>query len=443
MPSQLSSDVFVLPSKRGFTVYAPLAGRIVLANGSCVAELQRYLETGDPKVVSPEVTKRLGGLGWLEARPKSAPLPGDRHFHPSHVILFLTNRCNLRCRYCYAQAGENEASQMPAEIYEAAIDLALHNARRAGRPPQIGFHGGGEPTVAWKTLTSAVEYARKVAGANGRTDPLFGIATNGVMSAACREYVAQTFPTVTLSFDGPPDIQNEMRPRADGSGSFDDVMALVEVMRRHKTTYIIRSTITSSNVRRMAEMVDFFVCQTGCKQLHFEPAFLSGRCRSLLSGVPDPQVFATEFIRAMDRGRKLEATVKFSAARLMGVFSSFCGCAQDPFNVTPEGDLTGCFEVCDALNPLADTYHFGHFDAEARRFVIDAGRLAHLRSLTVENKPLCVRCFAKWNCSGDCPIKSLHPFATADSESPRCEMIQTITRALLEYALEPVPCPAT
>ena len=159
--------------------------------------------------------------------------------------------------------------------------------------------------------------------------------------------------------------------------------------------------------------------------------------------VPEPEQYADEFIRAMDQARQRDAQVRFSAARLMGTFLSFCGCAQDPFSVTPAGDVTACFEVCDARNTLASTYHFGSFDRDGNRFVIDNARLAHLRSLTVDNKPVCARCFARWNCSGDCPVKTHQPFAEADSESPRCRMIQTITRAMLERAVENKPCPAT
>ncbi|MBI4557786.1 MAG: hypothetical protein HY706_09390 [Candidatus Hydrogenedentes bacterium] len=150
-------DVFVLPREAGHIVYAPLVGRVVYANDECVAQLKKYLETGDASVVSPDTIARLGGLEWLHGRTPPIPLPLDRHFHPTSVTLFLTNRCNLRCTYCYAEAGEFEGVEIAPEVYRAAIDLVVRNAQRAGRRPRIALHGGGEPTVAWKTLVGALD----------------------------------------------------------------------------------------------------------------------------------------------------------------------------------------------------------------------------------------------------------------------------------------------
>jgi uncharacterized protein len=296
--------------------------------------------------------------------------------------------------------------------------------------------------LAWSELVGAVEYARGLAQNNEHPGVRFALATNGVMSADHREYVARTFGSVTLSFDGPPDLQNRMRPLIHGQGSFDEVMAFVEVLARHKTNFGIRSTITNENVGRMAELVDFFATHAHCKQLHFEPAFLNGRCCEMTDAVPEPEVFAEQFIKAMDRARDRGATVRFSAARLVGASLSFCGCALDPFNVTPAGDVTACFEVCERQHPLVDTFYFGRFDQSTGRFNIDFAQLAKLRSLTVDNKPLCAKCVAKWSCSGDCPVKAHQPFSLPQAESRRCRMIQTITRAMLERVVENTPCPA-
>lgn len=438
MQVEPKSHVFALPYKDGFLIYAPLVGRIVHANTECVAQVRSYLQTLDPSAVSPDVRSSLGGLDWLVADPP-VPLPTDRQYHPSSVTLFLTNRCNLRCTYCYARAGESPAHDMSAAVYRAAIDLVVRNARRAGREVGVGFHGGGEPTVAWDSLTGAVEYAKRVAGPDC-PGVHFGIATNGVMSRDHAEFLARTVSVVTLSFDGPSDIQNQQRPSVSGEGSFDAVMAFVEVLRQHGTTVVIRTTVTENNVERLPELVEFFADHTPCRQLHFEPAFLSGRCCHVPTAVPPTDAFAARFIAAFDRARERRIPLYFSAARLMGAFLSFCGCAQDAFNVTPEGDVTACYEVCSPADRMAGVFYFGRYVPESGRFVFDTGRVARLRALNVYNKPLCQGCFAKWNCAGDCPNKIQHTYSRVDGESPRCRMIQSITRAMLERALHRGSC---
>lgn len=437
MPTTINEDVFLLPHNGGYMVYAPLASRLVYANADCAAQLRSYLATGNAEEVSPEVRTQLGGLDWLTSPKPPFPLPIDRHFHPNTVTLFPTNRCNLRCTYCYARAGEFDGHDMPAELYRAALELVMKNARRSGQWVSVSFHGGGEPTLAWESLTGVVEYARELAKSCQIRGLRFSLSTNGTASRDRAEYIAKTFSAVTLSLDGPPDVQDEQRPDARGAGSFDRVMSFIEVLRSHDRQFGIRCTVTEKNVQRLVELVDFFADKTGCQQVHFEPVFLSGRCCNVPSAVPLPEEFAETFIRAMQRARERKVALRFSGARMEGVFSSFCGCSQDPFNITPEGDVTACYEVCNGQDPLAANYFFGRFNRERQRFDIDFSRLAELRSLTVQNKRLCARCFAKWNCSGDCPVKATQPYADSQAESPRCRMIQAINRALLEKTLEP------
>jgi len=441
MDAPPARDVFLVPSEGSYLVYAPLAGKVARVNAAAASQLGDFLRTGDSGSVGAPVREALGGLEWLGARAAAAPcpLPGDRHFHPTTVTLFLTNRCNLRCTYCYAAAGDFQPMEMGVDLARAGIDFVVRNARRAGRPPAVFFHGGGEPTRAWAVMMEAVDYARRAWPRRERGEVVFGLATNGVVSPEQAARIAEIFPGVTVSLDGTEDIQNAQRPRPGGGGSFRAVMDFIEVLRSKGREIVARCTVTALNVDRLAGLVDFYVKEAGVRHIHFEPAFLGGRCLDHSGNVPSPEVFARCYIEALDRAAALGATLRFSAARLMGVFSSFCGCSQDPFNLTPEGDVTACFEVCHSADPLAEQFHFGSLAPDSGRFEFDWDKLAALRSLTVQNKPVCANCFAKWNCAGDCPIKSRQPYRTAEADSPRCRMIRTITRALLERSLENKP----
>ena len=437
---QLNSghDVFALPHAEGYIVYAPLAGRIVHANNACLRQLKRYLETGDAGAVDEVVAERLGGLEWLKQSISPAPQPIDRPFAPSAVTLFMTTRCNLRCTYCYAQAGDFQPQDIQAPIYRAAIDLAAHHAAEKKQVLRVGFHGGGEPTLAWDALTGAVEYSRKVAPPG--TDVNFGVSTNGVMPEEKAHYIATEIRNATLSFDGPPEIQDVQRPDINQGGSFDEVMRFISIMREHEAPVVVRCTVTARTVDRMPELVDWFAENTHCELVHFEPVFPRGRGAETPDTIPSHLDFAEGFIAALDRAREKDVKVRYSAARLLGTYTSFCGCSQDPLNVNPDGDVTACFEVCERTNPLADTFFFAKFDINSGEFIIDWPRLHRLRGLTVHNKPLCQRCFAKWNCSGDCPVKSPLQVIDFESSSPRCEMNQEITRGLLVRALDKSAC---
>ncbi len=435
MELRRNANLYFVPHGEDYIIYAPMAGRAALVNGRCAEEIRSYVRSGDPDVLDEGITKQLGGLDWLAERTVPIPLPIDRHYHPVSATLFVTNACNLRCTYCYAEAGDFGRQVMPPEIFRAAIDLVTSNARRAGRPPSFGFHGGGEPTTAWDTLNCAVEYARFAAGA-GSGSPQFAIATNGVMSDDQAQALARSFSTITLSFDGPRELQDAQRPRVDGSGTYDDVLRFLQAIRGEMARLAIRATITERSSTDQADLVDFFVDQTGCLDLHFEPAFPSGRQRRSSGRAPSPEAFASGFSAARQRATKRGVTLRYSAARLGRRSVSFCGCAEDAFNVTPEGAVTGCFEVCRSEDPYSKYFYFGHFDETTRSFAVDYDRLAALRAMTVANKSTCERCFARWSCIGDCPLKAMKGSAGEyDGVSPRCRANRAITKTMLIESL--------
>ena len=49
-------------------------------------------------------------------------------FKPTVVTLFPTSRCNLRCIYCYADAGELELKDLDFNIAQNSIDFIVENA---------------------------------------------------------------------------------------------------------------------------------------------------------------------------------------------------------------------------------------------------------------------------------------------------------------------------
>ena len=425
-------DVFAIADGDAFIIYAPLAGRVFRVNGECLRQIQAYVQTGDVTVMDASLYRDLEELRWLNfLRP--VPMPPDRLYSPTHVTLFLTGRCNLRCTYCYAHGGDYCPKDMPLIIAQQAVDLAAANAARGRMPLTVGFHGGGEPTVAWELLVEAVDYATRLAK---RADvPLrLVLATNGVMSLDQARWIRDRFRAVTLSLDGPREIQDQNRPKPDGSGSFDDVMGFLDALRGSHAEVFTRSTVTRSTVARMTDMVEFFVHRANVRNLHFEPAFSTGRCLECVDDGAPAIEFADAFVAASDRAEALGANLRFSASRIGGPFLSFCGCSEDPFSVTVDGLITACLEVFDCRQPMAKRFIFGEYNSSEKRFMIDFDKLKTLRSMNVLGKRECATCYAKWNCSGDCPARSFGDTGVALPRTPRCGMIRRVTLQMLRRA---------
>lgn len=83
---------------------------------------------------------------------------------PSGISLLLTTTCNLRCSYCYASAGDTLRESVPLEVALRDIDFVMSNAiERQKNVVEINYHGGGEPTLNWRTLAGSLNYTRKKA----------------------------------------------------------------------------------------------------------------------------------------------------------------------------------------------------------------------------------------------------------------------------------------
>ena len=229
---RLTTEVFSLPRSEGHLVYAPLLQTSVVVNDAALALLSDIAadRTVTRDARSREVLDLLEELALISrtgggeaptahrdgaadagAAPLEVPAPTD-------VTLFLTSACNLRCVYCYASGGDHSRF-LDAKVAFDAVDLVVANAVTQGKSEvRLSFHGGGEPTLAGDTLRRSVERARTACDAQGLRLST-GTATNGVMDDEMRDYLAATMTSVMVSVDGPPDVQDRLRPRPGGGPS--------------------------------------------------------------------------------------------------------------------------------------------------------------------------------------------------------------------------------
>jgi uncharacterized protein len=427
-------DLFVVPdAEDSYYLYAPLRRVIVAVNRAAIGSVSRYLSHDDHhalKTGDSEVIESLQSAGlFSEPTPDPPITPYDYLFRPHEVTLFPTTRCNLRCVYCYAEAG-TRSIDMPWEIAQAAIDFAIHNARVVGRDDFIvGFHGGGEPMMNWPIVQRATLYARDRAKCLG-LDAKIHCASNGVLSIAQREFVVEHFTGMNISLDGPTDIQDRQRPLANGEGSFSHVMQTIEYFQRSNFPFGIRVTLTAKESHRLNDIVRFVHDQ--CPQLdqvHVEPVWQCGRCKTTCERPPSEEQFIERFTEASDLAQTLGFSLFYSGARLDVLTNKFCAAPGDGFSVTPEGIVSSCFEVTDSSDPRSELFHYGQYDTGSGKFTIDQKRVARLRQLRVENIQHCRNCFCKWHCAGDCLAKALSGVNPEDHNgSPRCNLNRAITR---------------
>ena len=427
-------DIFTIPRADGsFILYAPLSRKAGVINASGANTIARFL-AGEPLSSGEKsfIDDLYKNKFLNDPEPARPVFPGNYEFLPHEVTLFATDQCNLRCRYCYADAGKNNR-KMHIETAKAAIDLVANNAGLAGLSQfALGFHGGGEPTLAWDLVSGAVDYAREVADKKGLDVEIFA-ATNGMFNKQQREFILKKFTNLNISIDGPADIQDYNRPKVDGSGSLATIKDNLQFLDEHKFPYGIRATITRKDVHRMAEIVRWFKSEFNITFLHLEPVWLCGRCLTTGEEAPADDDFIKYYAQAIEAADQIGLNLVYSGLRLDSLLSKFCAAAGDGFNVLPDGVVTSCYEITDGANPKAELFHYGRYDFGRKEFVFDAEKIKRLQRYSVENIPWCQDCFCKWHCAGDCLSKAFDISKSFQHEgSPRCVLNRRLTIMQLE-----------
>lgn len=180
------------------------------------------------------------------------------------ITLELTEKCNLRCKYCiYSDGNETfrdfDTHDMTWDIAKKAIDYGV---KHSGKELSVTFYGG-EPLLQFELLQKCVEYTKEVAG-NKLTS--HSMTTNMVlMTKEIAEYLASVERfSVVCSLDGPKEVHDENRLTVDGRGSFEKAIRglryLVDAYGDRAATYLSLSMVMTlpANEEKLKKIQDFF-----------------------------------------------------------------------------------------------------------------------------------------------------------------------------------------
>ena len=116
----------------------------------------------------------------------------DKRVDINNIVLHLTERCNMRCKYCFMTHG---IKSMSVKVAESAVDYLLQNC---GKYAKVTFFGG-EPLLEFELIRHITEYIHKKA-----TRPvILDIITNGtLLTDDFYEYANKNKIQIRLSYDG-------------------------------------------------------------------------------------------------------------------------------------------------------------------------------------------------------------------------------------------------
>lgn len=318
------------------------------------------------------------------------------------MCLHVSHDCNLRCRYCFADEGayHQKRELMSAETGKKAIDfLIAHSAKR--RNLEVDFFGG-EPLMNFGVVKEVVEYARvqeKLHDKNFR----FTITTNGLLlNDDNMEYINQEMSNVVLSLDGRKEVNDKVRCRVDGGGSYDIIVPKLQKMAdsRNQDNYYVRGTFTRYNLDFADDVIH--LADLGFKQTSVEPVVGDDKEDYVLRKEDLPKIFeeyeklTEEYLKRRREGKGFNFfhfMIDLEQGPCVIKRLSGCGAGCEYLAVAPNGDVYPCHQFVGTEEYKMGSLNEGEISQEIREKFEDCN---------VYTKPKCVDCFAKFYCSGGC-----------------------------------------
>jgi uncharacterized protein len=353
-----------------------------------------------------EELRELAEKGLLQSGPPEgfAASPENRGAVIKAMCLHAAHDCNMRCAYCFAEAGgySGEKSLLPYETGKAAIDFLLgHSGQR--RNLEVDFFGG-EPLMNFDAVRQIVLYAREAEKKPGK-NIRFTITTNGLLlDDEARAFINEHFYNAVISLDGRRETNDRVRKTPDGGGTYDLILDnLLEFARSRdidNKLYYVRGTYTSWNkdfakdVKHLAEL--------GFKNISMEPVVSDLSLPYSLSEKDLPELYE-EYDRLArlceetgQDGKPFEFfhfKVDLSQGPCIFKRVAGCGAGTEYIAVTPSGDIYPCHRFAGDAKFLLGNVHDEIFENPMYGLFNEAH---------VESKPKCRGCWAKYYCSGGC-----------------------------------------
>lgn len=434
------ANAFLIPYLDGHIFYVPRAGVLALISEALADAVRRRFKGEEIEADWQSEISAFEDAGAFSLPPLSQArhLDAAANWLPTSVTFSTTQKCTLRCKYCYAEGGRLDDLDIPWEIAQAAIDLVVDNAVKTREQPSINFLGEGEATAAWKQFQQCIDYYYLRCEQHNLT-PYVALSTNGVYPSRRTSYIARKCTSVTFSLDGLAPSHDLNRVLPNGKGSFELVVANMTALQAEGRAFNIRCTADASCLGSLPNFVEFVGTHLNCKSVHIEPVFDVTGVTSIKGSIIHPR--AAEFVQAFRESRRVAAEydieLYYSAADL-GIKDSFCGATDGRnFLVTARGLITSCNEVLQPSDPRADIFQYGSWDSDNRSFAVDHQKISRLGQLHVGHMTKCHTCVAKFNCAGDCYARTagLHGDPWMAEYTYRCQITRELLKDNLVIAL--------
>lgn len=307
------------------------------------------------------------------------------------IMLHVSNDCNLRCKYCYANGGNYN---MPRQLmdFATADSFIQFCISQFDRVENVVFFGG-EPFLNVEVMNYICNKFCSCS-ANGLFPmPKFGVITNGTLiSSFIMDFIKQYISWITVSIDGNKAMNDRNRVFSNGSGSFEKISRFIKTIKDTNINVQYEATYTLSHYQSnytYKDIKDFMSSEFGITGIVvYEDKLKIQYTENYWNGIKKSVLLDNNFDELSDdfwRGLWLIVNDKENG---------LCPVIEKNFAVNANGEIYACHILNGNVdNSLGNVLGENIFNAQNkyRKF---------LDSIRFSESEKCKKCWAQKLCSG-------------------------------------------
>lgn len=357
--------------------------------------------------------------------------------YPTHVVINLTDQCNLNCLYCYVDSSPTRSNYMKPEI---AIKIASELINMNSDNEEIltvVFHGG-EPTLNLNAIRAFCEY---IIPYRDRFD--LCIQTNGTnISDEFIKLVKKYSINIGLSIDGYKKLHDATRIDIKGKGSFDSLEKGIKVLKEEGISFGILTVLNRYNYKYTREIIDYF-SSIGAKNCAFLRLTEIGRENShpelLITGEEIFESFCNiiDWLIEYNNNNEIpfeERTISKMVKIISGGKRDYmcmrkpCGAGRDTIGIDTQGGVYPCDDMVGISK-----FYMGNLMESNLKSIIDNTNVLDI--IDTSNNKLnmeCSDCSWKSLCSEVCSAQYYSSPHETVLDEPECQFHQKLIPELLK-----------
>ncbi len=297
------------------------------------------------------------------------------------VHLSLTNNCNLKCIYCYADERSKKEKRLDFDDYLHIIDSINNLTNKVNI-----VLTGGEPLL--------VSYALDIAGYAKKKGNSLQLLSNGILiNNENVDKISEMFDLIKISLDGCTSATHDFHR---GEGAFYKTMHAIELLIRKNARFQISMTVTKRNIHDMGNMAKKFG-----SLLSFAPLFNAGRAK----GNKKLSITGKEYYNALSSLDTVNpmSYLCSSIDRAKNQRITKCAIGDAEISISESGDVFPCHLL------HLPQFMAGNVREQSLETIYQtSNNLFSCRQLNVLNVKGCNTCDLRFICGGACRARAYY-----------------------------------